>query len=352
LPPEKLTVVEEAYQYAAEAHHGQMRKSGDPYLEHPLQTALILAELQLDGNSLAAALLHDVPENCGVPIAEIEARFGAEISKLVDGTTKLGKVSWQAPRNVTREVQAENLRKMLVAMAEDLRVVFIKLADRLHNMRTLEPLTPEQQQGIAQETLELYAPLAHRLGIWELKWQLEDLAFRYLEPEKYRRVVNLVAAQRVQRESFIDQVIGVLRDEFERVDLRVEVSGRNIRQVHLIHAELLDDLKEKGFTVLPGQLGENITTRRIDLLSLPRGTHMQIGKEALVEVTALRNPCHQIDEFQNGLLQALSPRDENGELAYIVGVMGVVLVGGEVHPCDGISVKLPPAPHEPLQYVW
>jgi GTP pyrophosphokinase len=237
LPPEKLTVVEEAYQYAAEAHHGQMRKSGDPYLEHPLQTALILAELQLDGNSLAAALLHDVPENCGVPIAEIEARFGAEISKLVDGTTKLGKVSWQAPRNVTREVQAENLRKMLVAMAEDLRVVFIKLADRLHNMRTLEPLTPEQQQGIAQETLELYAPLAHRLGIWELKWQLEDLAFRYLEPEKYRRVVNLVAAQRVQRESFIDQVIGVLRDEFERVDLRVEVSGRP-KHIYSIHQKM------------------------------------------------------------------------------------------------------------------
>jgi len=226
LPPEKLAVVEEAYHFAAEAHQGQVRKSGEPYLEHPLQTALILAELQLDASSLAAALLHDIPENCGIPIAEIEAKFGPEISKLVDGTTKLGKVSWQDLGTVTKETQAENLRKMLVAMAEDLRVVFIKLADRLHNMRTLDALSPERQQGIAQETLEIYAPLAHRLGIWELKWQLEDLSFRYLEPEKYRRSVNLVAARRTQRESFIAQVIEVLKKEFKKVGLRAEVSGR------------------------------------------------------------------------------------------------------------------------------
>ena len=226
LPPEKIAVVEEAYHFAAEAHQGQVRKSGEPYLEHPLQTALILAELQLDASSLAAALLHDIPENCGIPIAEVEAKFGPEISKLVDGTTKLGKVSWQDLGTVTKETQAENLRKMLVAMAEDLRVVFIKLADRLHNMRTLDALSPERQQGIAQETLEIYAPLAHRLGIWELKWQLEDLSFRYLEPEKYRRSVNLVAARRTQRESFIAQVIEVLKKEFKKVGLRAEVSGR------------------------------------------------------------------------------------------------------------------------------
>ncbi|MFQ5997046.1 MAG: RelA/SpoT family protein [Dehalococcoidales bacterium] len=226
LPPEKITVVEEAYHFAAEAHQGQVRKSGEPYLEHPVQTALILAELQLDVSSLAAALLHDIPENCDIPIAQIEAKFGPEISKLVDGTTKLGKVSWQDLGAVTSEVQAENLRKMLVAMAEDLRVVFIKLADRLHNMRTLDALSAEKQRSIAQETLELYAPLAHRLGIWELKWQLEDLSFRYLEPEKYQRVVRLIAARRAQRESFIAQVIEVLKKEFERVNLRAEVSGR------------------------------------------------------------------------------------------------------------------------------
>jgi len=226
LPPEKIAVIENAYHFAAEAHQGQVRKSGEPYLEHPLQTALILAELQLDASSLAAALLHDVPENCGLPVSEIEAKFGSEISKLVDGTTKLGKVSWQAQETVTKEAQAENLRKMLVAMAEDLRVVFIKLADRLHNMRTLDALSMEKQFSIAQETLEIYAPLAHRLGIWELKWQLEDLSFRYLEPEKYRRIANLVASRRVQRESFISQVIGILREEFDKVDLRVEMSGR------------------------------------------------------------------------------------------------------------------------------
>ncbi|MDP2931396.1 MAG: bifunctional (p)ppGpp synthetase/guanosine-3',5'-bis(diphosphate) 3'-pyrophosphohydrolase [Chloroflexota bacterium] len=225
LPAEKVAVVEEAYRFAREAHQGQTRKSGEPFLEHPLQTALILAELQLDTSSLAAALLHDIPEDCGIPVAKIEARFGPEVAKLVDGITKLSKVAWQAP-TVARETQAENLRKMLVAMAEDLRVVFIKLADRLHNMRTLDALSPEKQLSIAQETLEIYAPLAHRLGIWELKWQLEDLAFRHLEPDKYRRIARLVVSRRVQRESFIDRVIEILKVEFDKAGLRAEMSGR------------------------------------------------------------------------------------------------------------------------------
>jgi GTP pyrophosphokinase len=202
-----------------------------------LQTALILAELQLDASSLAAALLHDIPENCGLSIAEIEAKFGPEIGKLVDGTTKLGKVSWQAQEGMSTEAQAENLRKMLVAMAEDLRVVFIKLADRLHNMRTLEALPPEKQFSIAQETLEIYAPLAHRLGIWELKWQLEDLSFHYLEPEKYHRIVNLIAARRAQRENFISQVIDVLRREFDKVGLKAEMSGRP-KHIYSIHQKM------------------------------------------------------------------------------------------------------------------
>ena len=237
LPSEKIAVVEDAYHFAAKAHQGQVRKSGEPYLEHPLQTALILAELQLDAGSLAAALLHDIPENCGLPVSKIEAKFGSEISKLVDGTTKLGKVSWQAQEGVAKEAQAENLRKMLVAMAEDLRVVFIKLADRLHNMRTLDALSPQKQLSIAQETLEIYAPLAHRLGIWELKWQLEDLSFRYLEPEKYHRIVNLVAARRAQRESFIARVIKIVGEEFDKVGLRVEMSGRP-KHIYSIHQKM------------------------------------------------------------------------------------------------------------------
>ena len=226
LPPERIPLVEDAYKFASKAHQGQVRKSGDPYIEHPLQVALTLAELQFDASTLAAALLHDVPENCGIPISELEAKFGSEVSKLVDGTTKLGKLSLHAPSAATRESQAESLRKMLVAMAEDLRVVFIKLADRLHNMRTLDALTPEMQHSISQETLEIYAPLAHRLGIWELKWQLEDLSFRYLETEKYHQVANLIAARRAQRENFIAQVIQILKGEFERVGLRGEMSGR------------------------------------------------------------------------------------------------------------------------------
>ena len=226
LPPEKMGLIEVAYNFARQAHEGQVRKSGKPYLEHPVETALILAELQLDASSIIAALLHDVPENCGVAITEVEATFGAEIAKLVDGTTKLGKLSLSGEVVATTESQMENLRKMLVAMAEDLRVVFIKLADRLHNMRTLEALSPEKQQRIARETLEIYAPLSHRLGIWELKWQLEDLSFRYLEPEKYRKVARLIAARRAQRERLIARAIQILGDEFDKVGLKAEISGR------------------------------------------------------------------------------------------------------------------------------
>ncbi len=244
LPEEKVAVVKAAYDYAMKAHEGQLRKSGGPYLEHPLQVALTLAELQLDTSTLAAALLHDVSENCEVPISEIEASFGPEIAKLVDGVTKLGKLSLQTPDeagqrggSTTREEQAENLRKMLVSMAEDLRVVFIKLADRLHNMQTLDALTPDKQLRIAQETAEVYAPLAHRLGIWELKWQLEDLSFRYLESEKYQRIARLVAAKRTQRENSIDEMIQIVGREFERAGLNAEISGRP-KHIFSIHQKM------------------------------------------------------------------------------------------------------------------
>jgi len=234
LPPKRLAIVEDAYNFAEKAHEGQVRKSGEPYLKHPLQVALTL----LDASALAAALLHDVPENCGIPISEIEAKFGSEIANLVDATTKLGKLTLEAPRDrAIKEQQAENLRKMLVAMAEDLRVVFIKLADRLHNMQTLDALSPEKQYSIAKETLEIYAPLAHRLGIWELKWQLEDLSFRYLEPEKYHQIVNLIATRRAQRESFIARVSQILIRELDKVGLRAETSGRP-KHIYSIHQKI------------------------------------------------------------------------------------------------------------------
>ena len=226
LPPEKVALVEAAYDYALNAHKGQVRKSGDPYLDHPLHTAIMLADLQLDAATLAAALLHDVPEDCGVPLAKIEAKFGTEVSKLVDGTTKLGKLSWHRSEASKRESQAQNLRKMLIAMAEDLRVIFIKLADRLHNMHTLGALSPEKRRSIAQETLEIYAPLAHRLGIWQIKWQLEDLAFRYLEPRQYHKVARLIATRRTEREAFIAEITQILERELEKADIKAEIIGR------------------------------------------------------------------------------------------------------------------------------
>ncbi len=227
LPPEKLAIVEAAYKYAFNAHNGQKRKSGSPYLEHPLETAITLANLQLDASTLAAALLHDVPEDCNVSLSELEKKFGPEISKLVDGVTKLSKVSWRRGVSTSsQESQAENLRKMLMAMAEDMRVVFIKLADRLHNMDTLDALPAERRQAIAQETLEIYAPLAHRLGMWQIKWQLEDLAFRYIEPERYYEVARMVASRRAEREGFIEETAAILRNEMSKAGIEGEVTGR------------------------------------------------------------------------------------------------------------------------------
>jgi GTP pyrophosphokinase len=229
LPSEKLEVLKRAYEFARLAHEGQTRKSGEPFIEHPLNVAMILAELQLDGSALTAALLHDVTEDCGIAIDQITKEFGKEISGLVEGATKLTKLARKVPGDRSRTIntdQAENLRKMLVAMAEDLRVVFIKLADRLHNMRTLEPLSVEKRRQIATETHEIYAPLAHRLGIWELKWQLEDLVFRYLKPRQYRHVVNLLNSRRLEREEFIGRIIGILSQELKAHNVKAEVIGR------------------------------------------------------------------------------------------------------------------------------
>jgi len=227
LPDEKVALVKAAYEFAARAHQGQVRKTGEPYLEHPLTTAMILAEYHLDAETLAAALLHDVPEDCGVSLDEIEADFGLHVVKLVDGVTKLNKLTSRARTKETRsKVQAENLRKMLLATAEDLRVVLIKLADRLHNMRTLGALPAEKRRAIAQETLEIYAPLAHRLGVREAKWQLEDLAFRYLKPRVYHRIARLVAGKRAEREGFVTEISQMLGQELDKADVKAKVSGR------------------------------------------------------------------------------------------------------------------------------
>jgi len=227
LPEEQVTLVEKAYNFALDAHRGQLRKSGEPYLEHPVSVAMILAELQFDGATLAAALLHDVLEDCGVSVGEIKTNFGDEVAKLVEGTTKLSKLAKPVYGDkAKRELQVENLRKMLIATAEDLRVIFIKLADRLHNMRTLGVLPRGRRIAIAQETLEIYAPLAHRLGIRSVKWQLEDLAFRYLEPREYHRVARLVASKREQREGFVNEAIEALDEELNKAGVEASVFGR------------------------------------------------------------------------------------------------------------------------------
>ena len=225
--PDDVNLVKKAYEFAAKAHQGQTRKSGHPYLEHPLHTAMVLADLKLDANTLAAALLHDVSEDCDIALREIEAKFNPRIAKLVDGVTKLSRITSQAEKEEAKsKLQVENLRKMLLATTEDLRVLLIKLADRLDNMRTLGALSLNKRRAIAQETLEIYAPLAHRLGIWKVKWQLEDLAFRYLEPQEYHRVAKLVAGKRTERERFVDEVSQILSQELDGAGVKAVVSGR------------------------------------------------------------------------------------------------------------------------------
>jgi GTP pyrophosphokinase len=228
LPPEKVRLIEAAFAFAAEAHCNQKRLTGDPYIVHPLDAAMTVASLQLDAPVVAAALLHDVQEDCGVPNAEINKRFGADVARLVDGATKLDKIPWRAPgeRPGEQSVQAENLRKMFLAMAEDIGVVIIKLADRLHNMRTLDAHPPEKRVRIAQETMEIYAPLANRLGIWQIKWELEDLAFRYIDPERYKSIAKQLHSKRTVRERYIREVEKILREELAKHGIKADVTGR------------------------------------------------------------------------------------------------------------------------------
>src|SRR4051812_6749562 len=204
-------LIASAYGTAHAAHKGQVRKSGEPFVYHPLATADILADLHLDGTTIAAALLHDVLEDTELTKEELETKFGEEVADIVDGVTKLKRL----PSGNLEEAQAESLRKMIVAMSRDVRVIIIKLADRLHNMRTLAYLKRENQLKKATETLEIYAPLAHRLGIYSVKWELEDLAFTTLHPRRYVEIKRLVAARRDDREAFISGAAGELKRHLE-----------------------------------------------------------------------------------------------------------------------------------------
>ncbi len=221
-PEGDAELLRRAYAYADEAHAGQRRVSGEPYITHPAAVGMLIAELGMDPATIAATLLHDVPEDTPRTADDVRKEFGDEIGRLVEGVTKLGRLQGQS-----RDAhQAENIRKMFLAMADDLRVVIIKLCDRLHNMRTLAPLPLEKQRRIARQTMEIYAPLAHRLGIWQIKWELEDLAFKYIEPEQYKEVAEQLAARRQVRERYIDQAMKTLASELERSGIRAELSGR------------------------------------------------------------------------------------------------------------------------------
>src|SRR5579884_3318359 len=221
-PGGDVEVIQRAYDFSAEVHRGQRRLSGEPYLTHPLQVAAIIADLRLDPASVATALLHDTVEDTLATLPEIEARFGPEIAALVDGVTKIGQINFTS----REEKQAENFRKMLLAMARDIRVILVKLADRTHNMRTLGHLPHERQLEIAQETLEIYAPLAHRLGIYWLKSELEDNALRYLHPEVYYQLKRSVAKKKAEREKYTKEVVSVLSRRLAEAGLEAEVTGR------------------------------------------------------------------------------------------------------------------------------
>ena len=222
LDPSDQAMVRKAFERAASAHNGQHRLSGEDYVNHPLEVAAILADLELDAETISAALLHDTVEDTNLTANEVKREFGPEVARLVEGVTKLGRISLRTDQ----QQQAENIRKMMVAMAEDLRVVLIKLADRLHNMRTLEPLTEAKRRKISRETLDIYAPLAHRLGIGQIKWELEDLSLRNLEPEAYDDVVKRIARKRHERETLVSDLREILARELEKVGIQAEITGR------------------------------------------------------------------------------------------------------------------------------
>lgn len=233
-PSDDLEIVRKAYDFSQKHHAGQTRASGEPYLVHPLEVALVLAEMKMDPVAVAAGLLHDSVEDTSVTIVDIRKEFGEQVAHIVEGVTKISKIDFATKE----EAQAENLRKMMLAMVDDIRVVLIKLADRLHNMRTLEHLTPERQQKIARETLDIYGPIAHRLGMGKIRGELEDLGFRYLDPISYQQVHDAVEARRKVGQQFLDRMAGTLREKLKEAGITARVESRT-KRVYSIHKKLV-----------------------------------------------------------------------------------------------------------------
>src|ERR1700758_4667355 len=233
-PNDDLEIVKKAYEYSLKVHTGQSRASGEPYLVHPLEVACVLAEMKMDPIAIAAGLLHDSVEDTSVTIVDIRKEFGEQVAHIVEGVTKISQIDFSS----REEQQAENLRKMMLAMVDDIRVGLIKLADRLHNMRTLENLDPDRQQKIAEETLEIYAPIAHRLGMGKIRGELEDLGFRYIDPIAYEQVKHAVESHRKVGEAFLSRVEGVVRDKLKEAGITAKVESRT-KRYYSIHKKLV-----------------------------------------------------------------------------------------------------------------
>ncbi|WP_288312302.1 bifunctional (p)ppGpp synthetase/guanosine-3',5'-bis(diphosphate) 3'-pyrophosphohydrolase, partial [uncultured Selenomonas sp.] len=238
-PKANIRLIQRAYELANAAHKGQKRVSGEEYIIHPLHVAQILTELHIDDVTISAALLHDVVEDTIYTNEQVEQMFGKEVAMLVDGVTKLGRIKYKS----REEQQLENYRKMFLAMAKDIRVIMIKLADRLHNMRTLKYMREDKQKRIAKETIEIYAPLANRLGISNIKWELEDLCLRYLEPEKYYDLVESVKQKRQERQAFIDDAIEQIKVKLKESGIKAEISGR-AKHFYSIYKKMKRDNKD------------------------------------------------------------------------------------------------------------
>jgi len=246
-----VRLIQRAYEVAERSHRGQLRKSGEPFIEHPLGVTLALAELGMDTTTLVAGLLHDVVEDTALSLEEVERDFGPDVAALVDGVTKLDKLTFRS----REEQHAENVRKMIVAMARDIRVLIIKLADRLHNMRTLDGLSREKQQEKAKETLEIFAPLAHRLGIYSIRWELEDLAFRFLYPRRFEEIVNLVGKAEDERRADLDAAEEEVERAFKKLKIRAEVTGRP-KHLYGVYEKMV--LRGKEFNEIYDLLGVRI----------------------------------------------------------------------------------------------
>ena len=319
-------IIANACELARRAHQGQTRASGEPYVLHALAVAGILVELHLDYETVAAAILHDVVEDTEVTLEDVKQQFGDTIARLVDGVTKMDLIQGlraAGDSSPKEHAHAENLRKMLLAMAEDVRVVLIKLADRLHNMRTLGSLAEYKQKRIARETMDIFAPLANRLGIWQIKWELEDLAFRYLKPDAYKQIAGSLAERRIDRERYIDAFVNKLQGELDRADINAEVKGRakhiygiwkkmsrkhqDFHQIYDVRAVrvLVDNIKDcygalgivhTLWQYLPGEFDDYIATPKENNY---RSIHTAvIGPEGkTVEVQIRTHEMHQESEF-------------------------------------------------------